>query len=143
MNKKRLLKLADFLETVPRRAFDIGGWQTKAPTKPEGKKQGECGFAGCAVGWATHAKLFRGLRLEQYFDGGVAFPVYEDREGFDACAQLFDIHGYFPPEHQLAYQDFAEYLFSPDAYETPPTPKQVAARIRAFVKDLSSPSGAA
>lgn len=116
----RLLKLAAFLETVPRRAFDITDWQTKEVTKPEGKRLGECGFAGCAIGWAAHAKLFRGLTIKH------GYPKYgESGSAGDAVERLFEIG---QPDVFL--------MFTSTGYPTLyPTPKQVATRIRKFVRD--------
>lgn len=45
----RLLKMADYLATVPRAKFYMGEWSNG--------KTG-CGFRGCAVGWAVHGNLF-------------------------------------------------------------------------------------
>lgn len=129
MRVDRLLKLADFLETAPRKAFDMRNWQVKRATKPEGKKPGECGFAGCAMGWAAHTRMFRGLRIDT--DGDLVFkkPMF-DGHGFEAAAAPFEIstadaRHLFDPEH---YYDFAKCI------ATPATPKNVAKRIRAFVK---------
>lgn len=137
MRKDRLLKLADFLETVPRRSFEIRWWQKRPATKPEGTHQGECGFAGCAVGWAAHAKLFRGLRLAQHGDGGTdATPIYDGDEGMPAVARLFDlptVGDYFKvcPD--------ASCLFEAESYDGHrATPLQVARRIRKFVKDAEA-----
>lgn len=124
MNKKRLLKLADFLETVPRRAFNMDYWVAREATKPEGKAPGSCGFAGCAMGWAQHAKLFRGLELGESWVGEQT-PTFNGATGFEAAAQLFSIdHGN------------SRFLFGSDSYGAivNPTPKQVAKRIRKFVE---------
>lgn len=128
MRRDRLLKLADFLETVPRSAFNISDWQTKEPTKPEGKRQGECGFAGCAVGWAAHAKLFRGLKFQD--NGFRHVPTFQGEEEWQAIGKLFDITNGGP----MGTQEEAEYLFYGPRYPNRnPTPKQVATRIRMFV----------
>lgn len=118
-NVKRLLKLADFLETVPRKALDLSMWVKSKPTKPEGERPGDCGFAGCAMGWASHAKLYRGLGW-----GWTGFsPNYHGATGWAAAQSLFRID-----------EDEARHLFSMSDYTTPPTPKQVAKRIRKFVE---------
>lgn len=124
MRADRLLKLADLLETVPRKAFDLGLWETKRATKPEGKKQGECGFAGCAIGWATHAKLFRGLSFRRYTWCETPHLAYRDSTNWEAVQKLFSIGA------TQAY-----HLFEEDSYEGAATPKQVAFRIRKFIKD--------
>lgn len=69
INAKRLLKLADYLETVPRKNFNMSSWNEYRP----------CGFAGCALGWAVHAKLFRGLT--------------EKSLGYEAAEEVFSIDG--------------------------------------------------
>jgi hypothetical protein len=125
-----LLKLADFLETVPRKKFDMRSWQRSAADKPEGRRPGECGFAGCAVGWAVHQRMFRGLKfIPDWSWGGDLIPHYNGQTEWRAITDLFLI-GY----------DEAFGLFGP---QTGGTPKQVAKRIRKFVKDLSSDAVAA
>jgi hypothetical protein len=60
MNRERLLRLADFLEKeVPDDQFDMGQWASK-------EALGECGTAGCALGWATCIPEMReaGLHLK-------------------------------------------------------------------------------
>ncbi len=123
MRKDRLLKLADFLETVPRRAFDLSLWVSRRASKPEGKRPGDCGFAGCAIGWAAHTKMFRGLHLEN------SYLKYYDFDGFEAVDNLFGF------KRQL-FSSSAEgqYLFDTRTYPRGAvTPKQVAKRIRQFV----------
>src|SRR4051812_47952886 len=102
MNKKRLLKLADFLETVPREKFNLNHWVTALPTKPEGREEGECGFAGCAMGWAAHAKLFPELKFDRW---NMCNIVYYGNTGWTAPRKLFGIS-----------DASARHLFSDDAY---------------------------
>lgn len=128
MRKDRLLKLADFLETVPEGAFNITYWEDRPATKPEGEKPGECGFAGCAVGWAAHAELFDGFKLSH--NHGDAWPIYDGEAGFDAVIKLFEI------DEQDAFR-----LFCGSYYDVRPSAARVADRIRALVS--SSPEGAA
>ena len=70
MNKRRLLALADFMETVPRKHFDMNYWlkvfvwsgYQKLIDVDHGegeKKLGECGTAACALGWATQVPALR------------------------------------------------------------------------------------
>lgn len=135
INAKRLLKLADFLETIPRKSFDLARWQASEPTKPEGKKQGDCGFAGCAIGWATHGQLFRGLRF--VFDEGFQemVPFYNGTEGWSGIDELFALE---PVDHDIDSGQ-AEYLFTDTSYPSlSVTPKQVATRIRKFVREHAS-----
>jgi hypothetical protein len=119
----RLLKLADFLETVPRKAFDISSWVSSKATMPEGERPGDCGFAGCAMGWAAHAKLFRGLTMERGYI--IDYPAYRGFDGFEAAMTLFSIG-----------DSEATSLFDIGGYESRnPTPKTVAKRIRKFVAE--------
>lgn len=127
MRADRLLKLADFLETVPRRSFKMTGWIERDASKPEGNKPGQCGFSGCAVGWAVHAQLFAGLG----FSGGM--PVYNGRTNWNAVVELFEFEK--SPDSEFGSDD-AYHLFYDEAYTSGnPIPKTVAKRIRKFVKD--------
>lgn len=125
MNKRRLLKLADFLETVPPTKFSLRTWVQSMPTQPESETEGSCGFAGCAMGWAVHAKLFRGLRFATSAEADEVHnpePVYKGKIGFPAVNVLFDID-----------TDDSHRLFAAPRYNEPhTTPKQVAKRIREF-----------
>lgn len=107
---KRLLKLADYLETVPRKQFDMN-------TICENR---DCGFAGCAVGWAIHGNLFRGLT----YDESSFMTVYNGTFGIEGVDELFG-------------EDSWDNLF---ASSLGGTPKQVSKRIRKFVRDHSKVS---
>jgi hypothetical protein len=125
MNKNRLLKLADFLETVPRKSFDMGDFGRfgsageNEPRKFSGKF--DCGFAGCAIGWAAQGRLFPGLR---YSNDGDTFTFQgDDADGFQIAERLFDIGA-----------GGSMHLFSRAAYTAKnPRPQTVAKRIRKFV----------
>jgi hypothetical protein len=115
VQRKRLLRLADFLETVPRRQFNMRVWGNGIDPK-------ECGFAGCAGGWAT--SIFPALKLIPSWDG-YSELTYGDFTSFEALQSYFG----------LTYAD-TEYIF--DSYEYPksnrnPLPKTVADRIRKLV----------
>lgn len=123
MRKDRLLKLADYLETVPRRAFEISAWKERDATKPEGNTPGDCGFAGCAVGWAAHTRMFRGLRFGKGVNSDEIY--YGHYSNFTAVEKLFSFD-----------REAATYLFDSVSYPNfSATPKQVAKRIRKFVKE--------
>ena len=112
-----LLKtLADHLDTVDRKQFDIDVW----------REDTECGYVACAIGHAVGLPGFGGLKIKTW--GGAAplyFPAYKNLEGLSAVMALFDIDQYD-----------AEQMFTEDGYERPsPTPKMVARKIRKFVKD--------
>lgn len=119
--KARLLKLADFLETsVPRKRFSMEEWVAH---DSNAKTPKECGFAGCAMGWATAIPSFRraGLHLNDY--GTLYFLEASNWEGVTAFFDFDD--GYD------AKGLFAESSYLDGNYD--PTPKQVAKRIREFV----------
>ncbi len=115
MSAKRLLTLADHLDTVPKREFDMAYWK--------------CGTTACAIGHACSIPSFRraGLKLvgAQIYDDGAPYiqhyPEFDDEVGFDAAANFFDID-----------DREAESLFG---YREPETPKRVAKRIRKFIAD--------
>lgn len=134
INAKRLLKLADYLETVPRERFKMSDWSND--------KVG-CGFAGCAIGWCAYAEVVPGFTMKLESDFGTddftgrtyakpAFllPTYEGVGGYDAVMLAFDVS-----EKQ------ARHLFGANAYRTVGgTPKQVAKRIRKFVRENTKAS---
>ena len=133
MRSDRLLKLADFLETVPEAAFNIQFWQKRAATKPEGERPGDCGFAGCAVGWAAHANLFPGFVMQHREETHDAWPVFGEASSFDAVNDLFEFTNEEADAGRTSKVLAKYYLFSNGYYDTPPTPAIVAARIREFV----------
>ena len=115
MRVDRLLKLADYLETVPRHKFDMKFWSNRLKRV----KRPKCGFSGCAIGHAMEARLFRGFRRYNY-------PVYEGYYGFNAVAKLFEI-----TTDQAKFDLFGSELRG--------TPHQVAKRIRKFVERAITP----
>jgi len=162
---KRLLKLADFLQTVPEESFNLDNWlehqegykltavqekfreQHRTNAQNVIDKKGvdllnidveslttpQCGFAACAVGWACAIPAFRkaGLRMRTTHQTSLNFyptlVVKEEHpsewpQGFDAVNQFFGLSN-----------DASEYMFNPCGYINPPSAKQVAKRIRAFV----------
>lgn len=89
MNKERLLRLAEHLETaVPEDAFDMTTWAGEHATLYS------CGTAGCMAGHAASVPEFRelGLRLGvNGVNGGWRFPFFGKHAGYSAMAVLFDI----------------------------------------------------
>ena len=121
MNAKRLLKLADHLDTVRPKAFDMRVWKS------------DCGTTACALGHACDIPSFRrlGLKIEIetviYSDGLVGhdqhFVMYGGNEGYDAADALFGIT-----------RSESWCLFSNQRKgEKTETPTMVAKRIRKFV----------
>lgn len=84
IGKRRLLKLADFLETadLPGK-FDMGSW-----SEEEESGRPKCGTAACAMGWATTIPSFRraGLFLNEYGE-----PEFEGHTESEAAAHFFSI----------------------------------------------------
>lgn len=121
MNKERLLRLADFLETtVSEEQFSLHTWMSG--------NVGECGTVACACGWATQIPEFAeaGLKIEpRQFANTI---VYGGHAGFSAAMLFFD----------LDYNE-SEYLFDSVRYPRVSMNKPVGihcviSRIRIFVE---------
>lgn len=128
MNKEKLLKLADFLDTVPANRFDFGVW-TSHDWNPETHS---CGTTACALGWAASMPEFQaeGLRfMEGTGVDGTKYPFmrYRDRLGAHNAGRAF-----------FGLDSFQfEYLFIPDADNGMPIsagPQCLASHIRRFVE---------
>jgi hypothetical protein len=124
MNKKRLLRLADFVKTIPPESFRMACYGDLTPS---------CEFVGCALGWSAREKIFRGMTISkgmiQYGTPRSAIVV----SGIGVPGKLFGL-------------SLAEslYLFSTewkwyDPNKLEPTPRRVAARIKKFVKTGKMP----
>lgn len=138
IGKRRLLKLAAYLKTIPKALFDLDTWKTER--KLPGIKS--CSTTACACGYACDIKSFQraGLRLSKYaYDSFCKKQDYILRlgktklQGFEAAAEFF----------KISVID-AEYLFNPDRYSqyfsetgVKTTPKQVARRIEQYVSRSS------
>ena len=129
MNTKRLLKLAKFLDKLPPNRFDNQNWWTGTKPKHEDDYDyftiNDKGKA-CAGGWACTIPEFMkaGLGVNgPQFTNDVSAPIFEGKIGFEALAEFFDID----VEHIRC-------IFSEYAYTKAPKPKDVAARIRAFIE---------
>jgi hypothetical protein len=135
MKTDLLLKLADFLERIPPDRFYMEEWETDSAERNfDGTF--DCGFAGCALGWAAHANLIYGLHME---DSSVHFHKWSDvwpeefsiYEGFAAAMEAFEIDS-----------TLARHLFDPRQYPQSYSkggksirikPSDVAERIRIVV----------
>lgn len=119
---RRLLKLADHLETVPRQRFNMSTWS--------------CGTSACAMGHACEIPAFKRLGLEIGIMFGSPLPVLPSgKEGFGAAVELFGI------THTDAYALFKEQFAgrpTPKNLAGKDTPKVVARRIRKFVREHTS-----
>lgn len=136
-HKDRLLKLAAFLENVPKKLFDLdiiveGNGKELKSFYQKGK---ECGAAGCAIGHLPCAfpRDFK-YEVEKYenedYWSGETEVNYEtsvvDKNGnvdFDAAYEFFDLT-----------RNEANFLFLPESYpEDRRGAKSVAKRLKAFV----------
>ncbi len=134
----RLLRLAAFLEALPRKKFDYTTWGKKLPT---------CGTVACALGWGCTLPFARKAGARLTFN-----PFHKDEYevgavGYYSCE--FGDFGEDPGEKVYGQQgDDFEMLFYPEGSRCEvtlrpgmkqlgdkATPKQVAKNIRAFVFD--------
>lgn len=135
---KRLLKLADFLDKLPKSKFNYEVFIDGNTWK--GKPDLSCGTQACAMGWAaslpTFKRLGAGITVDKYSStNGRLFPRAtwkgQGIDWYELGAKLF----YITLEE-------SEGLFTP-GYDVPgidglcmvgggATPKQVANKIRAF-----------
>lgn len=160
MNTRRLLILADFLESIPEEfTFDLGSWghdtdalgvgdsnyqrmqEILAPEHNVTKNEAEflfvdCGFTACAVG---HACLSHKLRSE-----GLTYLLNPDRPHDSPTISMepyFEGHeGWEAVRKFFGISDAtADYFFSDSEYVLPvegnTTAKDVAARIRETVAE--------
>lgn len=108
----RLSKLATFLETVPKKNFDISLFYD----------QKECGTVACAAGWAGLMPCFRkrGFKIN---DNG--YPKYKNDYGFRAVEEFFGLGS-----------SESRHLFSATNYNWENVkPEVVSDRIKEFVKE--------
>ena len=110
---RRLLKLADHLDTVPPETFDMSTWW--------------CGTKGCAMGHAAQMPAFRRLGLlvtsyTDFYEGVIVGVTFEGETDFNAAAAFFG----------LKWGE-AVALFGVDFGDDPRTPAAVARENSAFV----------
>ncbi len=136
INAKRLLKLAAFLDKLPRSHFSFATTHKEVEKSPENI----CGSVGCAIGWCpTVFPTLVGLAKNQYKNtftmNGRGIPC--DSDWVAVGGRLFDM----PRLDAFLLFTPADILFwsrpSPWAPDDPlrsnATPKQVAKRIRTYV----------
>ena len=132
-HKERLLRLADLLDGVRPRMFNLGTWYT-ASEKRFGQYHDsdnpDCRTVACAIGWAASDPWFRrrGLRLV-LGQCGYTEPVFKTKRGWTACEHLFGLD----PLN-------AVFLFMAECYsaEGRTQPRTVAKRIREFVAEKAA-----
>jgi hypothetical protein len=124
MKKQRLLKLADFLENLKPRQFNLATWTVSCGEKTD---DAACGTVACACGWATTIPSFRraGFRLARRLSWTDPTPVFGRERGWDAVKAFFDMN----------YGE-ANHLFSIESYSggERTRPQTVAKRIRQVVE---------
>jgi hypothetical protein len=126
---ERLAHLAALLRTVPIQRFDMTDWHRSGGVQAEPA----CGFAGCAVGWATQDHLMQAEGLSMVDE----FPRF-DADGADCADGWESVQVFF----KLGSDD-AGWLFGGDTYgdndgkflePDEVTPAMVADRIEEFLK---------
>lgn len=125
MNRKRLLKLADFIEKLPKHKLDMDTVGELRGSKRMNFK--ECKSAACAMGWTP--AVFPSL-VKWRYDRTIPVVYVESPTAIDKAAmqEIFDIDDID-----------ADILFGP-ARRNYTTPKQVAKGIRRYVKTGRLPS---
>lgn len=135
-HKNRLLKLAAFLDKLPKAKFNFGLLVNEAG-KPmlEALAAGKhaCGSVACAIGWMP-AVFPRQVKWDSKENPqGIELIVRRESVPFRSAAQFFGISN-----------DDARYLFNPGGSEDQATeldddatPKQVAKHIRKFVEEAA------
>jgi hypothetical protein len=130
--KARLLKLADFLQTVKPSRFDMGSWVGE---DWKGDLTLSCGTSACALGWATTIPSFRRLGLylkrtgpDAWWPGG-NIALRDPRTGRTTCDG----------------EKVAAKVFGLDRYEVwdlfmgeQMTPRKKSQQIRKLVKELGA-----
>lgn len=122
-----LTRVADLLDTIDPAQFNLNSWVDTAPTLNSKSKNiimtPDCGYAGCACGWAASTDWFRdlGFHLERDSDYSGATLCFDEHRDWEAVMAFFDINF-----------GLAQHLFSPLNYtdDYPTEPHHVAKRIR-------------
>lgn len=157
LGERRLLALADHLETVDRKKFDMGRWakfkysvhddEQRERIPGRVKHLGDdsyqrdfhaCGTVACALGWGTTMPSLRraGLRLIEDFcgDADIALVKKGEASTFGAAevgTKLFGIN----------YTRFYQMFVPGDLFLPVNTPKQAAKNIRAVVRLIKGNEG--
>jgi hypothetical protein len=88
VNKERLLRLADLLDTIQPGRFDFGVW-VSGPHDGDCYDLNHCGTVACALGWATTIPEF-GLRF-RWGSVSLVEDSFHDDGPFHAACHVFDI----------------------------------------------------
>jgi hypothetical protein len=90
IQQDRLLKLADYLETIPESYFDIEEWVTEK----------DCGTVMCAAGHACMIPEFKKQGLSLEGEKNFLCPAFKGHQGLSACKMFF---GTEEPFHHSYY----------------------------------------
>lgn len=101
--KRRLLKLCDYMESLPRNAnkhFHMGSFSSHSgdhdhwelPASPQPKDLMTCGTTACALGWATTMPTFRRLGLHFNAMGSVEGDENVFELSYEEWDVLFEGH---------------------------------------------------
>lgn len=132
--KRRMLRLAKFLDGLPPKKFDlriIVDGTTKAPCKADIQNEA-CGTVGCAMGWSpivfpTMLEYRQGSYGPEDFDVVIKNKSHKPKKNFHAIMKVLGID----------YHESVD-LFDPGGYMSNNVgPKDVARKIRKLVKDKS------
>lgn len=126
IGNNRLLKVTKKLDTLPPERYYHGSW---VGNDWGGRSDLSCGTTACAMGWATTIPSFRRLGLRLTPGHGIVI---------NGAAKSDRVHGGLCAAAKLFYIDLddAERLFGFVGWgSAQPTARQVAAKIRQFVKD--------
>lgn len=119
MNRERLLKVVEVLETVESEQFEMSVWTSGLQAAHD-----DCGTVACAVGWYCLKRPNSGLDLKN------GMPWTGSSNNWDAVQEHFDLS-----ERDAAYL-FNGARYQPDDDDEDwiePTREEVIDRIRAFV----------
>ncbi len=118
IHANRLLKLADFLESVPKAQFDIGDYYSL---------EKGCGMIACVAGWAGMVPEFR--EAGYVMDYGIYSLHGEPMQACQAFEKFFGTEAFDANiTYDCGYEEGGEV-----------TPRQAAARIRVLVTESLTP----
>jgi hypothetical protein len=122
MNKERLTILANFLDTVPVRKFNLESWRDSdspfSNRSDEALLDPACGTTGCAIGYACAIPELKAEGLSWQNT-----PQYKNYSGWIAVQKFFDI------SDEVSTALFTQFKYHPAQRG----PKRVAERIRTYL----------
>lgn len=149
VQKRRLLKLADFLDALPPKRFDFSRW---VGDDWQGDEQLSCGTTACALGWAATIPEFRklGVSLDGAHGASMTPFLVDDRSAAsaDVSRRLFGLNSH---ASEALFQGYSLYGFQIDGYEgntdalvlrsvgSHASKKTVVGRIRQYVEKVVEP----